>query len=150
MSQPNLAMQTGVHCSLHPNCHHQIVFAKTDLKLYYPPRYEREIWHYEKSNADLIRRSIDQFPCNITFAHIDVNQKIHLFNQTIKNIRCNFIPHETVSYDDSDAPWINSKIKALIQKKNFARNCYFQNGDDIQSFRRIQNIQKLLTATIEK
>ena len=143
-------MQTVVHRSPHPNCHHQIVFAKTDLKLYYPPPYQREIRHYEKSNDDLIRRSIDQFPCNIRFAHIDVNQKIHLFNQTIKNILCNFIPHETVSYDDSDSPWINSKIKALIQKKNFARKCYFRNSEDIQSFRRIQNIQKLLTATIEK
>ena len=61
-SQPNLVMESGVHSSLHPNCHHQIVFAKINLKIYYPPPYEREIWHYEKENADLIRRLINQFP----------------------------------------------------------------------------------------
>ena len=61
-SQPNLVMESGVHSSLHPNCHHEIVFAKIKLKGHYPLPYEREIWHYEKANADLIRRSIDQIP----------------------------------------------------------------------------------------
>ena len=79
-SQPNLVMESW-NFSVHPNCHHQIVFAKINLKIYYPPPYERDIWHYEKTNADLIRRSIvDQFPWDIRFAHIDVNQKVYLFN----------------------------------------------------------------------
>ena len=149
-SQPNLVMQSGIHSSLHPNFHHQIVFAKINLKIYYPPPYEREIWHYEKANADLIRRSIDQFPWDIRFAHIDVNQKVYLFNQTIKNILCNFIPHETVTCDDCDPPCITNKIKKLIQKKNFAKKCYSQHSEDIHVFQIFQNIQKLLTATIEK
>ena len=79
-------MESSVHASLHPNCHHQIVFAKINLKICYPPPYEREIWHYDKVNAELIRRSIDQFPWDNRFSNIDVNQKVHLFNQTIKNI----------------------------------------------------------------
>ena len=79
-----------------------------------------------------------------------MNQKVHLFNQTIKNIPCNFKPHETVTCDDRDPPWINSKIKGLIQEKNIAKKCFFQNNKDIQLFRRFQCIQNLLTATIEK
>ena len=97
------------------------------------------MWHYEKANAELIRRSIDQFHWDIRFAHIDVNQKVHLFNQTIKNILCNFIPHETVTCDDRDPQWITSKMKGLIQKNNFAKKCYFQNNEDIQLFRRFQS-----------
>ena len=42
-SQPNLVMESGVHSSLHENCHHQIIYAKFNLKIYYPPPYEREI-----------------------------------------------------------------------------------------------------------
>ena len=43
----------GVHPSLHPNCHHQIDYSKFKLKVYYPPPYDREVWHYQhpKSNA---------------------------------------------------------------------------------------------------
>ena len=36
-------MESGVHSSLHTNCHYQIVFAKINLKIYYPSPYERVI-----------------------------------------------------------------------------------------------------------
>ena len=42
-SQPNLVMESGVHPTLHPNCHYQIIYAKFKLKVYYPPPYEREV-----------------------------------------------------------------------------------------------------------
>ena len=42
-SQPNMVVNSGVHSSLHANCHHQIVFAKFGLKVYHPPPYEHEV-----------------------------------------------------------------------------------------------------------
>ena len=59
-SQPNLVMESGVFSSLHPNCRHQIIYAKFNLKIYYPPPYEWEIWYYEKANVDHIKRPIDK------------------------------------------------------------------------------------------
>ena len=53
-------MESSVHSCLHPSFHHQIVLAKINLERCYPPPYEREIWLYEKANADLICRSIYQ------------------------------------------------------------------------------------------
>ena len=38
-----------VHSSLHENCHHQITFAKFNLKIYYPPPYEREVMKIYKN-----------------------------------------------------------------------------------------------------
>ena len=141
-------MEFGFHSSLHPNCHHQTGFAKINLKICYPPPYERDISPYEKVNADLTCRLINQFPGDNIFSNLDVNQKVHLFNQIIKSILCNFIPHQTITCDDGDPPWINSKIKGLIQEKNIAKKCYFQNNKEIQLFRRFQCMQNLLTATI--
>ena len=40
-NQPKLVTVSGVHPSLHPKCHHQIVFVKLNLKVDYPPLYER-------------------------------------------------------------------------------------------------------------
>ena len=45
-SQSNLVVDSGVHSFLHPNCHHQIMYAKFNLKIHFPPPYKREIWHY--------------------------------------------------------------------------------------------------------
>ena len=35
ISQPNLVVEPGVHPTLHPNCHHKIVFAKFNLMIFY-------------------------------------------------------------------------------------------------------------------
>ena len=35
--QPNLSVNSGVHASLHPNCHHQIVHSSFNLNISYPP-----------------------------------------------------------------------------------------------------------------
>ena len=53
-SQPNLFMESGVQPSLHPNYHHQLVFAKFDSSIYYPPPYERTVWLINRENFDLI------------------------------------------------------------------------------------------------
>ena len=45
----NLVMESGVHLSLHPNCHHRVVFAKFNLCILYPPSYERTVWFFEKA-----------------------------------------------------------------------------------------------------
>ena len=55
-SQPNLVMESGVHPSLNTSCHHQIIYAKFKLKIYYPLPYEREIWHYEAANTNAIKK----------------------------------------------------------------------------------------------
>ena len=75
---------------------------------------------------------------------------MYLFNEKIKNIHSNFIPHEAIVCDDRDPPWINSKIKNLIAEKNIAKMCYLLNNRNIQLSRRFQSLQNLLTVTIEK
>ena len=57
----NLAIESGVHPSLHPNCHHLITYNKFNLKIHYPPPYEREIWHYDQANVDHIRKAVNLF-----------------------------------------------------------------------------------------
>ena len=41
--QPNIVLDSGVHSSLHPNSRRQIVLANFNLKVYYPPPYERHV-----------------------------------------------------------------------------------------------------------
>ena len=37
-SRPNSFMESGFQSSLHSNCHHQILFAKLNLSIFYPPQ----------------------------------------------------------------------------------------------------------------
>ena len=116
-TQPNLVVESGAHPFLHGNCHHQLVFPKVNLKIYYPPPYPREIWHYKQANSQLIRRAISSFNWDRAFLNTNVNEKVSIFTSAVMNILNNFIPHETIVCDDKDPPWFNKAIKSLIQKK---------------------------------
>ena len=59
--QDNLVTNSGVHSSLHSNCHHQIIFSKFNLSISYPPPYEHVVSENNKANYDLITKIIDAF-----------------------------------------------------------------------------------------
>ena len=113
--QPNMVIESGVHASLHSNCHHQIIYAKFDLKIFYPPPYERMVWHFKHANSDHIKRAIDIFDWESTLNYIDANDQVSVFKSKILNIVSNFIPNETITCVDRDPPWMNSFLKNLIR-----------------------------------
>ena len=117
VNQSTLVIDSGIHPSLHQNCHHQIIFCKLNLKIEYPPPYAREVWDYGKAQTDLINRAIDQFDWVDLFLDEHINEQVNLFNQTILNIFHNFISNKIILCDDRDPSWMNERIKRLIKKK---------------------------------
>ena len=82
-SHPNLITESGVHPTLHPNCHHQIVYSKFNLQIYFPPPYLQEVWHYKDANTELIKRTICEF--NWAFLNTTVDEKVGIFTKTVFN-----------------------------------------------------------------
>ena len=148
-SLPNLIIDSGVHSSLHPNCHHQIVYAKFNLEIIYPLPYLREVWHYKDANIELIRRAINGFNWTRAFSNTSVNKKVNTFNNTILNILSNFIPHEILACDDKYPTWLNKKIKGIFQKKNNAFKVYRNNSSNIVLKTRLRSLQVRLNNSIE-
>ena len=85
-NQPNLKMDSGVHPTLRSKCHHQIIYAKLNLKIKYPPPYTCNIWNYSRSEKDLINRSIESFDWSKLFSGKNVHEQVELFNKTLLNI----------------------------------------------------------------
>ena len=115
-SQQNLITESGVHPSIRPNSHHQIIFAKINLENISPPPYLCDVWHYQ-----------------------DVN------NATILNILSNSISHETVTVEDNDPFWSTKiKIKNLIQEKNNVYKSYrnSKSNKNIEYLRRLKLLQE--------
>ena len=75
---------------------------------------------------------------------------VSIFNQTIINILCNFIPHETVLFDDRDPPWMNKEIKKLIHEKKNIFNYFCRDNNDKQLLNRLKDLQTQLSFLIEK
>ena len=130
-SQSNLVKESGVLPSLHPNCHHQVIFVRFNLVIHYPPPYEREVWHYNLADTELINQAINNFNWDIALATDDVNLQVSTFNETILNIIRNHIPHEVIVCDDKDPPWVNKHIKKLMHNTEMIFKNLLRSKDNI-------------------
>ena len=74
---------------------------------------------------------------------------VHLFNKTIKSILSNYIPHETITCADRDTPWINSKIKQLIQEIDNTYRIYILINKNSQIFDKVNYLQNQLKVLSE-
>ena len=139
-NQNNLITDSGVHPLLHSHCHHQIIYGKFNLKVFYPPPCERHVWHYEHANVDMISKAIERFDWDNAFLGKNVNEKASILTKTILNIMSNYIPNEITTIDNRDPPLINNKIKSLIKNKNdyFKNHFKLNNSASIRHFEQMQ------------
>ena len=75
-----------------------------------------------------------------------------LFNETVLNIILNFIPHEAVTFDDRDPPWMTSRIKKTINDKNLAFKRFVKNKGSVNNssyLEKFSSLQKNLSSSIE-
>ena len=138
-----------MQASLHPNCHHPVISAKFNLKVYYPAQYEHEIWHYKEVDTDLIRRSIEIFNWDRAFKNSNVNDTVDICTKTIYNILSNFISYQTITIDDKDPPWFNTKIKSLLQEKNKIYKNFRKDRNNTQLLRKLEHLQNRLNNSID-
>ena len=144
----NMVIESGIHSPHHSSCHHQIIFAKFNLKICYPPPYSREVWHFKEAKTDLISRALNDFNWERAFSNTNVNEKVCISNKSILNVLSNFIPHETILCDDKDPPWFNSRIKSLLQDKNKIFKNYRKNKTNLQLRNKWNFLQEHLNVLI--
>ena len=143
-------MESDIHPSLHSNCHYQIIYVRFNLKIYYPPPYERAIWHYRKANVDLIQQAIREFNWKRPFHRKNINEKVSILNNTINNVLSNFIPHETITCEEKKPPQFNKNIIInLIKNKNIFYKSHTANENNTNKKDAIKALQNKLTSTIE-
>ena len=109
--QPNLAIHWGTHPSLHPNCHHQIIYCKLNLKIAYPPPYQRLVWDFKRANTDSVRKAIKIVDWHFMFLNKTVHEQVSVFNNELFNILFNYMPHKYITNDGKDPPWMTKCIK---------------------------------------
>ena len=113
--QVNLQMPFVVDPSIHPNCHHQLVFSKFNFK-------SSAIWMINLALSPFKRWSYQTNYLLIWLGKSPfsqyVNKQVPPFNETMRSDFDNFIPHETVTYDDNDPTWMKKQIRATHKHIN--------------------------------
>ena len=92
--QPNLVIDCGTHPSLHRNCDHQIIDCKLNLKIVYPPPYQRLVWDFKRANTDSVTKAIEMVYWHFMFPNETVHEQGSVFNNVLFNILSSYIPHK--------------------------------------------------------
>ena len=113
--QPNLVVGSGVHPSLHINCHHQITFCNFNLIIGYPPPYQRLVWDYKRANVNSIKQALYQVNWSTILSNKDVHQQVNILNSIILNVFTNYVSNKVITIDDKDPFWMTDFIKSNIE-----------------------------------
>ena len=90
--QPNLVIESGTSPSLDPFCKHQITFCNLNYLIPPSPAFRRKTWQYNKSDKELLQRSLSEFPWRDTLnSNTNPNWQIATFNTVLLNIMSNRI-----------------------------------------------------------
>ena len=148
--QPNLITDSGVHPSLHEQCHHQIVYGKLSVSNITLPPYTRKIWFYDKADFVKIVKSIETFRWQEHLQKIACpNEQVKLLNEVLLNIYSNFIPNQVKTIKPRQAPWITKTVKNCLKKKSRAYKSFVKNGRPDDKLEGIQNKTSEATRLIE-
>ena len=58
-----------------------------------------------------------------------MHEQVELLNKILPNIYHNFTPNKIILCDDKNIPWMNDKIKTLIQRENWLFQCQRKSGN---------------------
>ncbi len=126
--QPNLFVETEVHPSLDPVCHHSIISGKINIRCPPVPSFNRKIWDYDKANTNAIRESILKFPWEVHLSNLSPNEQASFFTETLLNVFSNFIPNQNIKVKPRDPPWLNRDIKNLLMRSKRAYKKFIRRG----------------------
>ena len=139
-------MGCAVYASLHMNFYHQIVYAKFNLQIYYPPLFERVVQHYQHGNTNHIRKAMRSFNWENLFPNKNVNYMINIFNETISIVLNHYIAYESIICDDQSPPQINN-IRSKMRDSQLFSNVR-SNINNIALFKKLQCLHKKLNDLI--
>ena len=79
----NVISNYGIHVSMFKKCHHNIIHGKIDIRVPLPPVYVCEVWDYNKTNVENIKKAISNFNWNRAFENLSVDEKVELLHKTL-------------------------------------------------------------------
>ena len=128
-NQPNLVIANEIHPSPDDRCHHQINFAKLNLKCTVPDPIKRFIWHYSRADVESLRKACFQFDWEIHLNSLaNPEDQVVFFDETILNIATNFIPGEVKTFYPKDPPWLTKACKNLYHKYRRRHKSFIRRG----------------------
>ena len=141
-SSDTLIAESGILPSLHPSCHHQIVYAKFNFKIPLPPAYKRRIWDFSRADSALINRAMGEIDWVRAFEGLDLDQRVSFLTDCVNNTFLNLVPNKVITVRPKDALWMTPEIKRLLAEKAKIYKRYVKHGRNALDYQHLCNFSR--------
>ena len=100
------------------NCDHSFIFAKMSIFLSKQKCYKRSVWNYQNINEEALNLALSNFELDESLVSNNVNILYNNWFLTFQQIVEKHIHRKTVVIRPHDKPWMNSKVRKAIRKRN--------------------------------
>ena len=107
------------------------------------PPYLREVWDYKNANVNHIQSVVSSIDWEFLFHGANVNKKVDILNECLKNIFHNFIPNRIIKCNYRDPPWMTDVIRSKLKERSYLNKTYYKYGE------RKSDFEKLIVKTNE-
>ena len=121
---PNLIRETGVELSTFEKCHHNLIYGIIGFKVPLLPPYLGEVWDYKNANVNHVQSDVSSIDWEFLFRGANVNKKVHILNECLKNVFRNFIPNKIIKCKFRDPTWMTDVIKSKLKERSFLTKTY--------------------------
>ncbi len=148
-NQPNSFVEIGVLPSLDTCCKHDIIHGKINFGVPPPPPYKRHIWKYKKADTLAIKSSINVINWPKLYEDKNVDESTEIFTKVITDIMSKYIPNESTTINDADAPWVTPKIKTAIKRNHRVYRKWKSNGRKPEGKDYVKQVQQITNNLIQ-
>ena len=103
----------------------------------------REVWDGKNANVNDIQSAVSSIDWEFLFPGVNVNKKVDILNEFLKNIFHNFIPNRIIKYNYRDPPWMTDVIKSKLKERSYLIKTFYKYG------KRNYDFEKLIVKTTE-
>ena len=148
-STPNLVCNSGVLPSLFSTCKHQLVYARLNFQIPFPPAYKRKIWDFSRADFASIREAMNKINWDRAFLGLNLDDRVLFLNNCILNVCSNFVPNKVITIRNKDALWMTPDIKRMILEKAKIYRRYVKNGRNDTDYQCLRDITSRCRSAIK-
>ena len=141
-NKPQFIVHSGVIPSPDPRCKHQIVNVLINFSVPCPPPYKRTIWKYKAADQEKIKQEFRNINWSELFMDKSADDIVSVFNSKFLDIMKQHIPHNLVTINERDAPWITPQVKTAIKRNHRTYNNWVARGKPSEGKANVKKIQK--------
>ena len=128
---------------------HKAIYATTKFKLPREKSYKRKVYLYDRANWEDMKLDLQNTEWENIFREANIDDMAKKWTEKYLEVIHRHIPTKIVRIDQNDAPWMSTKVKKYIKKRNRAYR-KAKSTNQVKDWDKFKGLRNTTAAMIEE